>query len=158
MSVLFSLAADFIDKVTNPSYGPLVNEEYSLKLGQLVNDESFLGMFSNEIKRIENVDELTPHAWIWVLRWCRTNRIKPSDAVLTALIKKWSSVFLQVLIIDAATFDASENEFNSYEPRVLKNEWLIDTISQLTVMLNPDEKFDDTKEQLDSPKQQPLFN
>lgn len=51
MSILLSLSADFIDKMSNPAYGSMINEEYALKLGQLMKDELFVKTFETEVQR-----------------------------------------------------------------------------------------------------------
>ena len=43
------MTSDFIDKMSNPSYGLLVNEEYTLQFARLFSEEGFDNRLKSEI-------------------------------------------------------------------------------------------------------------
>src|SRR5690349_9132610 len=100
MSDLLKLAADFIEKMNNPANGPLVNEEYSLKMAQMLTGEGFREVLANEIQTVEDVNTLSSYGWIWLIKWCRVNEIIISERLLFELMQQWSNVFMQTAIID----------------------------------------------------------
>lgn len=132
MAALLTLAADFIEKVSNPSYGRLINEEYSMKLGQLMNEEGFKDTLRREIETTTDVNTLSSHGWIWLIQWCRINEIKLPAELSLRLVQRWSNVFVQASIIDLATYDTDESNRSLPNTRGPDNDWLIQLIEICT--------------------------
>jgi hypothetical protein len=103
MSDVLKLAADFIERMSNPGYGIRVNEDYALRLGSLLATEGFDGLLRREIAQIRDTDTLSPHGWLWLLNWARAKGIRLDDKLLLHLAEMLSSVFMQVVVIDVAT-------------------------------------------------------
>ncbi len=103
MSELLTLAADFIERMSNPAYGIRTNEDYSLRLGSLLAGEKFEILLRQEIATICDPDTLSPHGWLWLLNWVRARDIRLDEELLWHLSETLSSVFMQVLLIDVAT-------------------------------------------------------
>jgi hypothetical protein len=131
MSILISLASDFIDKMNNPSYGVLINEEYSLKFNDLLGQENFNQVLRNEIAQVKNADELTSYGWLWLLKWCRANEVELSQVLTKELMRRWANVFIQISIIDLATFREEERISGgiSNQPE-FNNSWLKDVVME----------------------------
>jgi hypothetical protein len=64
-SALF-LAADFLERASNPSYGPEINEEYALRWVTLrETGDPVKGLNLAELGR-SDLDALSPQAWLWL--------------------------------------------------------------------------------------------
>ena len=103
MTEILTLAADFIERMSNPAYGVAVNEEYSLRFAQLLERERVAGLLNSEAREERDVNALTAHGWLWFLNWARGNDLEVNGDLLLDLSDRYSSVFMQVLIIDVAT-------------------------------------------------------
>lgn len=103
MTGFLSLARDFIEHMANPRYGLGVNEEYSIRFGQLMRSEGFREQLTSEIRDVRARDTLTTHGWLWLIGWCRSNHISLSDDILHELFDEWSSVFVKAEILSVAT-------------------------------------------------------
>jgi hypothetical protein len=108
MSPFFTLAYDFIERMSNPAYGIRVNEDHALRFATLLESEGGITRLENEAKELSSSDSLTPHGWLWLLTWTRAQRIELNQELLLTLADTWSSVFMQVLVIDVATMSAEE--------------------------------------------------
>ena len=144
MSVLFRLSRDFIDKLSNPSHGSLVNEEYSLKLAQVMEEEGFKNQFARDLEQLTDPDTLSSYGWTWLLRWCRINEIPPHYKLLTSLMHRWSDVFIQSLIIDTATFRDEKKD---------SSEWLDNIIRDVTSTPEHDKSGQESRTLLRSKKE-----
>lgn len=103
MSEVLTLASDFIDKMSNPSYGIHVNEDYSLRFAKLIENNEFVGPLVTEIRRLRDVNTFSPYGWLWILNWARSKRINLNSTLLLDLTEKWSSISMQALVIEVAT-------------------------------------------------------
>ncbi len=121
MSDILTLASEFLERMSNPAYGIRVNEDYALRFAKLLGSEraeepgeprdsekpeelgEFEKMLRGEVERLNDVDALTPHGWLWILGWARAKDLDLDGQLLLDLTEKWSSVFLQVSAIDLAT-------------------------------------------------------
>jgi len=108
MSALLTLASDFIERMANPAYGIRVNEDHALRFATLLNSEGFVSLLQEEAKQLHSTDSLTPHGWLWLLTWARSQGDQLNGELLLNLADTWSSVFMQASVIDAATMDIDE--------------------------------------------------
>lgn len=106
MNEILTLASEFIERMSNPAYGIRINEDYSLRFGKLLASEKIEGLLRNEAPHLSDRNVLTPHGWLWFLRWTRSKDVVLNGELLLDLIDKWSSVFMQVSAIESATFQA----------------------------------------------------
>jgi hypothetical protein len=125
MSHILTLASDFIERMSNPAYGIRENEEYSLRLGALLSSDGFDRMLIDEIKEITNPAALTPHGWLWLLNWARAREVRLNEKLLLQLSESFSSVFMQVAVIDIGTAHADWQSKNSVTSlKEFKHSWL----------------------------------
>jgi hypothetical protein len=117
MADLLMLGAEFFDRLSNPAYGIRTNEDYSLRLASLLDSDGFGDFVRQEVARMRDPDSLTVHGWLWLLTWARANDARISAALLFDLVRRWSSVFMQVLIVDLATWDEKDRPAD-------RSEWL----------------------------------
>src|SRR4026208_239719 len=106
MSDVLALSSDFIERMSNPAYGVSVNEDYSIRFGKMLTSDGFDDMLQHEARRLRNVDTLSSHGWLWLLDWAKSRNISLDDELLLDLTERWSSVFMQVSVIDLATQNA----------------------------------------------------
>jgi len=59
MSEVLTLASDFIERMSNPAYGILVNEDYSTRLGTLLSSDRFDGLLRREVEQLNDPESLT---------------------------------------------------------------------------------------------------
>ncbi|MEP6672323.1 MAG: hypothetical protein ABJF10_24375 [Chthoniobacter sp.] len=107
MSAVLALAADFIERTSNPAYGPLVNEEYGLRLATLWESEGLDRELRKEASELSEVGTLTAHGWVWFLEWARAHKVELNEKLLINLVERWTSILIQVRAIDIGT-QASE--------------------------------------------------
>jgi hypothetical protein len=75
---LLAMVESFVDRMTNPLYGPAVNEEYSQRFNQaLAEDPEFAAEFANLALDPEDVGSLSACAWPWYLDWRRLEDAPP---------------------------------------------------------------------------------
>lgn len=110
MPDLLSLASDFFERMANPAYGSVVNDEYALRLGALLTDERTQSFFAREAERLSDPDALTAYGWLWFLGYARARSLRLSDELLLRLAERWSSVPMLVTVIDVATGDEERAE------------------------------------------------
>jgi len=103
MSQVLALASEFIERMSNPAYGIRENEDYTMRFGALLASEGFDTMLRREVAQIKDPDSLSPHGWLWLLSWARSNEIPFDERLLLHLTENLSSVFMQVAAIDVAT-------------------------------------------------------
>lgn len=104
MSNLLSLARDYIDRMSNPSYGFATNEDYSLRFAQLLGVEEFEASLNKEISGLRDKEALTSNGWLWLIRWSRSRQIEMQEDLLLELFEEWSSVPARCAIVDLATY------------------------------------------------------
>lgn len=117
MADLLMLGAEFFDRLSNPAYGIRTNEDYSLRLASLLDSDGFGDFVRQEVARMRDPDSLTVHGWLWLLTWARANDARIPAGLLFDLVRRWSSVFMQVLIVDLATWDEKDRPAD-------RSEWL----------------------------------
>jgi len=104
MTVLLTLASEFIERMSNPAYGVLVNEDYALRFAELLDSEvNFERTLKREAKSLTSTDALTAHGWMWLLGWARSQRLSLNETLLLEITDKWPSVSMQSLAIEIAT-------------------------------------------------------
>jgi hypothetical protein len=125
MSEILTLAADFIDRMSNPAHGIAVNEEYSLRFAQLLGQERTFSILRDEAARVRDVNTLSAHGWFWFLNWARGHELELNGELLLDLSDRWASVFMQVLIIDVATRNRRMRELGqARHVAEFQDEWL----------------------------------
>jgi hypothetical protein len=102
MSTLLFLARDFIERLSNPVYGPAVNEDYGMQLATLLAAEGFEHRLNEEIRSLDDSTAFTSHGWLWVLGWARSKDIELRRDLLKTLFEHSSSVFVRTAILDVA--------------------------------------------------------
>jgi hypothetical protein len=102
--------------MSNPAYGIRVNEEYALRFSELLSSEGFNALLQHEAERSFDVDDLTPHGWLWFLGWARSHDVNVNEDLLLHLTERWSNVFMQVLAIDVATQQAEGGSRSAITP------------------------------------------
>jgi len=130
MTEILSLAADFIERMSNPAYGLAVNEEYSFRFAHLSDDDGVDGLLRHEAERVRDAGALSAHGWIWFLNWARANDVALGGDLLLDLMDRWASVFMHVVIIDAATRYAQwpERRRGVFHPAEFPDDWLRETM------------------------------
>ncbi len=103
MSQVFALASEFIERMSNPAYGIRENEDYAMRFGTLLASEGFESMLRSEIAQLNNPESLSPHGWLWLLNWARSEQLRMDGDLLLHLTEVHSSVFMQAAAIDTAT-------------------------------------------------------
>lgn len=103
MSQVLALASDFIERMSNPTYGISVNEDYSLRFAALLSSKGFDDLLRREIAQLRDPETLSPHSWLWLLSWARSKEISLDEKLLLHLTENLSSIFMQVATIDLAT-------------------------------------------------------
>jgi hypothetical protein len=106
MSDLLFLAKDFIERMANPAYGLVTNEEYALQFAMLLQREGFEQKFLQEIREVEDRDVLSSHGWLWLVGWAKSRNIDLTTDLLVELFDEWSDVFVKTNVMDLATRNA----------------------------------------------------
>jgi hypothetical protein len=102
MSGLLRLANEFIDRMMNPAFGSLVNDEYAMRLGELLSDDEASARLESEMGRLTRVDELSAHTWMWLLSMPGSDTALGTDLLLE-LARAFQSATFRVAVIDCAT-------------------------------------------------------
>jgi hypothetical protein len=100
MSNLLALARDHLDRMANPAFGAAVNEEYSLRLASLLQQEGNLGRLQDELQSVRDAEVLTSHGWLWLLGWARAEQLRLSEDLLIEVFNRWSNVFLKAAVLE----------------------------------------------------------
>ncbi len=97
MSALLTVASDFIERMSNPAYGLLVNEDHAIRFAELLDSEGsrFEQTLKREAKSLTRTDDLTAHGWMWLLGWARSRRLALDNSLLLEITDKWWSVPVQ---------------------------------------------------------------
>ena len=135
MSDVLALSSDFIERMSNPAYGVSVNEDYSIRFGKMLTSDGFDDMLQHEARRLRNVDTLSSHGWLWLLDWAKSRNISLDDELLLDLTERWSSVFMQVSVIDLATQNAEWTRRQSVATvEGFQNRWLSKLMQRSTTL------------------------
>jgi hypothetical protein len=133
MSTMLTLAAEFLDRMTNPSYGPAINEDYSLRFAVLMSAENSDKSLDEEIGLLENVNTLGPYVWLWIINRARSRDIILSEDLLLHLTGRWPDVFIQAPVIDLATRNAEwSSPENVVSIKSFGHPWLSRLLQQCT--------------------------
>jgi len=98
MSSLLRLAAETLDRMTNPAFGVGVNEAYGQRLARMW-DEEFQTRLRQEAAVLRDPDELTPHGWMWLLEWAPRLRLELHSGLLLELCERWHVASMQAAVI-----------------------------------------------------------
>lgn len=110
MTAILALTRDFIERMANPAYGGVANEEHSLRFAQSMRDERFRRLFTDEVRSIRIVDTLTSHGWLWLVGWAKANAVEMDVSVLAVVYDEWASVFLKKEIVELALQRSKDDE------------------------------------------------
>ena len=125
MSQVIALASEFIERMSNPAYGIIENEDYAMRFGALLKSEGFETMLGHEVALMRDPNSLSPHGWLWLFGWARSKAIVLDERLLMHLSESLSSVFMQVSVIEVATrsskWEPQENEVPIEE---FQHQWL----------------------------------
>ncbi len=110
MASLLPLMSEYFDRMTNPAYGSITNDEYAFRLAELT--EGPVGeRLAVEVKEVDSSTALTQYGWSWLLSWARQREVRPRDDVLFELVESATSIALKAQVIDLATFQSNTEEF-----------------------------------------------
>jgi hypothetical protein len=105
MNGLLAVAAAFLERMTNPQYGPDVNEEYSFRLHEaLAEDPEFARSFATLDLAPDDVESLPACAWPWYLQWREGHGTPPSAGFLDALFDYTDDPAVRLSVVDSAVF------------------------------------------------------
>jgi hypothetical protein len=134
MSGLLRLANDFVERMMNPAFGPLVNDDYSMRLGELLADERSSEMLLAEARRLNRVDELSAHTWLWLLT-LPGPKAPLSDDILLRLCQELRAPAFRVTVLNCVFRDRPQLEPDEApafdEPPTIEdieNPWLAELI------------------------------
>lgn len=100
MSNILALARDHMDRMANPAFGAAVNEEYSLRLASLMQEDGIYGRLRDELVSVRNADVLTSHGWLWLLGWAKAEKLPLREDLLIEVFERWSNVFLKAAVLE----------------------------------------------------------
>lgn len=101
MSGILRLANEFIERMMNPAYGQVINDEYSMMLGDLLADGEDVERLLSEAHRLSRVDELSAYTWTWLLTLPGTEN-QLSKELLLELGQQFQAPAFRVAVIDCA--------------------------------------------------------
>jgi hypothetical protein len=161
MTVPFVLVADFIEKLTNPSYGTATNETYAARLAtELDASPEFAGEFANRPLVPADVPMLSLGGWLWYLVWRRQrNDARPDNEFLDALFDVSAEPIVRFHVVQESVSTRPEapadrptsrqalddrpvgHEEHTDDRREPPSSWLDERISRI---LNADQPLTDT--------------
>jgi hypothetical protein len=102
---LLAIAAGFLERMTNPQYGLEVNEEYSFRLHEaLEQDPEFARSFATLALDPDDVETLPVCAWPWYLEWRENNGAPPAADFLDALFEYTDEPAVRLSVVRSAVF------------------------------------------------------
>ncbi len=105
MNGLLAIAAGFLERMTNPQYGIEVNEEYSFRLHEaLEEDPEFARSFATLALDPDDVETLPICAWPWYLEWREDNGSPPAADFLDALFEHTDDPAIRLCVVRSAVF------------------------------------------------------
>lgn len=102
MTGVLALTNEFIERVMNPAFGSQINDDYSMRLGELMADPRSESLLESEVERLTRVDDLSAHTWLWLLKQDVAKR-RLSHQLLADLCLAFQAPAFRVLVIDCAT-------------------------------------------------------
>lgn len=157
MSTILLLARDFIERLSNPVYGPAVNEDYGMRLAELLGSEGFEQQLNEEMRRLDDPSAFTSHGWLWVIGRARSRNIELRTDLLEALFEHSSSVFVRTAILDVAVHeDATEFDSELADVREFPNRLLADVMNA-SVQPRERSRFASRDTHMPSEAEVPLF-
>jgi hypothetical protein len=99
------LVADFIERLANPTYGRVLNEQYSQRFADAVgDDEEFVGRLADRTLRASDVPTFTTAAWLWFLAWRRPHSTAPPAADFLDALFEDPDPLVRVRVIQEVTW------------------------------------------------------
>lgn len=99
MTSLLRLAAEALDRQSNPAYGRTANEDAAQRLAQGW-DEEFDLRLRREAAELRHPDDLTSYGWLWLFDWARGREVRLDRQLLFELCEQWQVASLQTVVID----------------------------------------------------------
>jgi hypothetical protein len=162
---LLAIAESFIDRMTNPRYGPAVNEEYAMRFTELLNgDPGFATELANLSLDPEDIDSLPACAWPWYLEWRRLEGAPPPTAdFFEVLFAATDDPAIRLAVVQSAlserAADSSQDDFpdaalaplsdpglGSEERGAIRSSWLRSQATRLTRAGDPAQTLPDAIE------------
>jgi hypothetical protein len=162
---LLAIAESFIDRMTNPRYGPAANEEYALRFTEVLNgDPGFAAELANLSLDPEDIDSLPACAWPWYLEWRRLEDAPPPPAnFLDVLFAATDDPAIRLAVVqsalservadsspdnfpDAAPDRVSEFSASTEERGAIRSRWLRSQAARLTHAGEPAQTLPDAIE------------
>jgi hypothetical protein len=129
MSGLLRLANEFIERMMNPAYGPLVNDDYSMRLAEFLADDSNTETLMYEAERLSRIDDLSAHTWMWLIGLPEA-RTRIDRDLLRDLCLEFEAASFRATIIDSVMRESPRLEtgeavaFVSPSLDGIQNPWL----------------------------------
>jgi hypothetical protein len=102
---LLAIAAGFLERMTNPQYGVEVNEEYSFRLHEALDeDPGFARSFATLALDPDDVETLPECAWPWYLQWREDNGAPLAPEFLDALFEYTDDPAVRLSVVRSAVF------------------------------------------------------
>src|SRR4029450_13257633 len=102
MRGVLGLAADFIDRMTNPAPGQEENAAYAARFAELLErDDGLQSQLLASDLGPDDIDLLGLQGWLWYLNWLATRGVLPGEAFLTALYEDADDSLLRLLVVEA---------------------------------------------------------
>jgi hypothetical protein len=157
MNDILGLAAEFIDRLANPSYGAEINEAYAARLDELLRRYPSLATnLVDESLSADDVDLLSTASWLWYLGWCHDHGPLPSIEFLDALYEESDDPVIRLFVVEAvATHPSIVEQYQGLDERApddleeLPRTWLSDRLLGLvTGSSEPDHRERDQDDRL----------
>jgi hypothetical protein len=112
MNGVLGLAADFIDRLSNPTHGAAMNESYGARLRELIEmDESLRRTLSQLELDADDAPQLSTSGWAWYLTWRRSAGMSPPPPpLMDALFDMTPDPVLRLKLVEIAATDPASTE------------------------------------------------
>ena len=135
MSSLLQLAADLLDRMSNPSYGASVNEEYAQRFAAIMVDGELDDRLIHEAGELRDPRAFTAAGWLWLLGWVKASEIRLDDQLLTGLCEQWEAASFKALVIEHAIAHLRPAHDDPYRERQFS-----DDPDQFEPVLSPEQR------------------
>jgi hypothetical protein len=141
MNSLMGMVADFLDRLSDPTFGRQENETYNLRLGILLdNDERLSEQLANADLSADDVPALSLAAWMWYLRWRALSGAEaPGNAFLASLYDSTTEPIVRLRVVEAVVThsrgyrDVIDDEQGPRELSWLPDNWLRERIYSIVI-------------------------
>jgi hypothetical protein len=130
MTSLLRLAAESLDRVSNPAFGRGANEQAGERLAQAWDDD-FDVRLRQEASQLRHASELPPHAWLWLFDWARSSDVDLDRELLFELCEQWSVASFQTVVI-RHVIRTQYRGWQAPSPRLPREDWLAGLVRRAT--------------------------